>query len=88
VTLVRGCLHVRFGERIAIGERIALYICVQLPAQGGLQFQFRSIFPEMCSQAVIIGERWIIEAPNILYAYRARNRTKICTQNRTHIDGP
>jgi hypothetical protein len=42
----------------------------------------------MWLQALVIGVRRIIETQNQLYANGARNRTAICTENRTRVDGP
>jgi hypothetical protein len=42
----------------------------------------------MWLQAVVIGVRRIIKAQNQRYANCARNRTAICKENRTRVDGP
>jgi hypothetical protein len=34
--------------------------------EGGLQFNFQHIFPEMCGQAVVIGVGMIIKTPKTL----------------------
>jgi hypothetical protein len=39
---LRACLHVQFCIRI--GEQF----CLRFPAEGGLQFNFPPIFPDMC----------------------------------------
>jgi hypothetical protein len=68
--------------------RIAVQFGLRFSAQGGVQFNFQAIFPEMCLQGAVIGVRRIIKTPNPSFADRARNRTAIRTHNQTCIESP
>jgi hypothetical protein len=79
----RGRLHVRFWVKKLLYDSVNDFL---LKVVGNLIFN--RFFPEMCLQSVVSGVQRIIKTLKPLYANRARNRTEICTQNGTCVDGP
>jgi hypothetical protein len=59
-----------------------LYVPSRFHGQGGLQYNFWPIFPDLCSQAFVIG----VQRINVMKVNCAWNRTAICTQNRSRVD--
>jgi hypothetical protein len=88
--IVLRILH-RFVREIARIDRLHVRFCVRIAIRFGVRFpakvvtlvNFYLIFSETFWQASVIGVRIIIQTLNPLYANRARNRSAICTQNRT-----